>query len=93
MDTREARKLLQEQLGTYRQLSYAALAARVGTEDHLEAVGFSGVTYQIEIMFLWDHLPGGDVRVLGAVDDMGLRAIFPLCDDFLVAPNGSTVGE
>jgi hypothetical protein len=93
MDQQEARNLLQERLSLYRWLPYAALAARLGTEDHLEVVGPSGVNYQIEVLILWDSLPGGNVRVSGAVDDGGLRAFFPLCDAFLMAPDGTLVGE
>jgi hypothetical protein len=33
------------------------------------------------------------VHVLGAIDDGGLRAFVPLCDDFIMAPDGSFVGE
>ena len=93
MDKQEARNLLQEQFRTYRRLPYAALAARTGTAEHLEVVGLSGVRYQIEIVVLWDSVPGGNVRVNGAVDDGGLRAFLPLCTGFLMAPDGTLVGE
>jgi hypothetical protein len=93
MDKQQACNLLQEQLGTYRRLPYAALAARIGTEEHLEVVGLSGVRYQIEILVLWDSVAGGNVRVNGAVDDGGLRAFLPLCAGFLMAPDGTCVGE
>ena len=73
MNKREARNLLQEQLATYRRLPYTALAARIGTEDHLEVVGPSGSSYQVEILVMGDGIPGGNVRVSGAVDDGGLR--------------------
>jgi hypothetical protein len=93
MDKQEARKLLQEQLDSSCRLPYAALAARIGTEEHLEVVGPSGVLYQIEILIVWDSIPGGNVRVIGAVDDGGLRAFIPLCAAFLMAPDGTLVGE
>ena len=93
MDDQEARRLLQEQLDSYRQLPYAALAARIGSEEHLEVGGPSGTSYQIEILVRWDSIPEGKVRVNGAVDDGGLRAFFPLCSDFLMAPDGTFVGE
>jgi hypothetical protein len=93
MDQHEARTLLEEQLSTYRRLSYAALAARTGADENLEVVGPSGAAYQIEILVLWDSAPGGNVRVHGAVDDGGLRAFFPLCAGFLMAPDGTLVGD
>jgi len=35
----------------------------------------------------------GDVRVLVAVDDGGMYAFKPLTDSFILAPDGSFVGE
>jgi hypothetical protein len=31
--------------------------------------------------------------MVGAIDDYGWRAFVPLTDDFIMAPNGSFVGE
>ena len=93
MNKREARNLLQEQLATYRRLPYTAPTARIGTEDHLEVVGPSGSSYQVEILVMWDGIPGGNVRVDGAVDDGGMRAFFPLCAAFFMAPDGTLVCE
>jgi len=31
--------------------------------------------------------------MMGGIDDGGLRAFMPLCDDFIIAPNGRFVGE
>ena len=52
-----------------------------------------GVTYQIEIEAFWDSEPGGDIRVLGSIDDGGWRAFAPLCDDFILTPAGQLIGE
>ena len=93
MDKQEARELLREQLGTYRRLPYAALASRIGAEENLEVVGRSGIRYQIEILFMWDSVAWGNVRVNGAVDDGGFRSFVPLCAEFLMAPDGTFVGE
>jgi hypothetical protein len=41
----------------------------------------------------WDDRPGGALRVLGTIDDGGWRALKPLCDDLLLAPDGRFVGE
>ena len=53
----------------------------------------SGTKYQIEIAAAWDDDRGGNLRVLGMVDDGGLRALAPLSEDFLVGPDGALVGE
>ena len=37
----------------------------------------------------WDDQEGGNMRVLGAVDDGGWRAFVPLCEDFIKTPSGN----
>ena len=95
MDEREARNLLSEKLAEYRALSYATLASRIAARDVdcTQVVGPSGVEYQIEVQFCWDDRPSGNIRVIGAIDDGGLRAFVPLCDSFIMAPDGRFVGE
>ena len=93
MDKHEAKALLADKLREYRVLTYEQLRARVGDQDNLELTGQSGTEYQTEVQFFWDHKPGGDIRVMGAIDDGGWRAYFPLTDDFIRAPDGSFVGE
>jgi hypothetical protein len=88
MNREEALSILNSKLDQYRQMSYAELSAMVGGEECQEAVGPSGVEYQIEIQVMWDHRPNGDIRVLGAIDDGGLRAFVPLSSDLLVKPVG-----
>jgi len=92
VDKREAEFLLRRKLGEYRTIAYPDLVARIGTDDHATVVGASGVEYQLEVQVGWDREPGGDVRVIAAIDDGGLRA-FPLTDSLLVAPDGTFVGE
>ena len=64
---------------------YAALAARVGENEVLEVAGASGARYQIEIQIVWDSAPRGALRLLGGVDDGGLRAFAPFTDSRLLA--------
>lgn len=77
----------------YRECPYDQLAARVGSCDVEEVSGPSGVAYQLEFQIVWDGNPGGDVRVIGGIDDGGLRAFVPLTDSFIMAPGGNFVGE
>jgi len=84
MNREEAMSLLDAKLDEYRKLGYDGLAERVGDEEVSEAVGPSGVRYQMEIQIVWDDKPSGDVRVLGSIDDGGWRALLPLCDSLLV---------
>ena len=93
MNNDEARTLLTRRLAEYRVLSYSELAALVDSEtDHSEVLS-GGVTYQLDVRVIWDGRSGGDVRVLGAVDDGGWRAFLPLTDSFIKAPDGSFVDE
>ena len=86
MDREEALSLLDAHLARYRKLSYAELAAKIGDEEFPEVVGPSGAAYQIDIQVCWDHKPNGDIRVLGAIDDGGLRAFMPLSSYLFVTP-------
>ena len=86
MDTSEARKILGERLGRFTGHSHSELAALVESR-HLEACevrGASGTSYQVEIQFFWDDRPGGTIRILGSIDDGGIRAFFPVTDSLLV---------
>ena len=93
MDKQEAKMLLTTKLGEYRRLAYDELVAKIGDVDCLEVTGPSGVEYQIEVQFFWDGKADGNLRVMGSIDDGGLRAFMPLCDSFIIAPDGRFVGE
>jgi len=94
MNTLEARALLAKELDSWRQQPYAALASFVDGEPVLSQVlGEEKYRYQLEIQVVWDSRPGGDVRVLGAIDDGGFRAFVPLADSFIMTPDGRFVGE
>ena len=93
MDTGEARLTLRQYLAGYRSRSYADLVEHIGQTDAVAVDGPSGAVYQIEVEVRWDDKPRSNVRVLGAIDDGGLRAFAPLCEDFIMAPDDSFVGE
>jgi hypothetical protein len=93
MDNREATALLRDHLAAYRRRSYHDLVALLDMPQVAELRGPSGATYQLEVMVHWDDRPGGALRVLGSVDNGGWRALKPLTDDFILAPNGTFVGE
>mgnify|MGYP001814266335 FL=1 len=85
MNREEALSLLDAHLDRYRELSYAELSAKIGDEEFPEVVGASGAEYQMEIQIRWDHKPGGDVRVMGTIDDGTFRGAFkPVCSDIIV---------
>ena len=93
MNNEEAIALLEQELARFRAEPYAELVGRTTTGPvDLTRTAPSGRTYQVEIQVVWDGRPGGNIRVLGAVDDGGWRAFMPLTRDFIKAPDGS-VGE
>jgi len=93
VDNVEALGMLREHLRGYRQRTYRDLVGLVGTRAVAELGGPSGAVYQIEVAVHWDHRPGGAIRVLGAVDDGGWRALVPVTDDFILAPDGTFTGK
>jgi hypothetical protein len=89
----EALALLESHLLAWRQRSHTELASLIGRQACAELVGPSGTTYQLEVEAHWDARPGGNIRVIGAIDDGGTRSFVPLTADFLLAPDGHFVGE
>ena len=78
-----------------RREPYGTLVARYLREsDEYTVVAESGVQYQVEVQAFWDRpRQPGDLRVIIAIDDGGWRAFRPLSTDFIVASDGSFVGE
>jgi hypothetical protein len=95
MDKVEAKLLLDGELLPYRNRPYAELAQQVGSLSSYQKTAASGVEYNIEIEVVWDSLKERrNIRVTGAVDDgRGLTSLMPLSSDFIVAPDGTFVGE
>jgi hypothetical protein len=80
-------------LAEYRGLTYGELTTLVGRHEVRALMGSDGREYQIELQTEWDDQPAGAVRVLAAIDDGGVRAFVPLCDDFIMRPDGNSAGE
>lgn len=105
MDKVEALEVLRSELGRWRRLPWSVLkeqiersgpTGRPRSQSYSETVeirGASGTPYQVQIQLFWDAEPNDVVRVLGAVDDGGLRSFMPLTDDFLMRPDGSLLGR
>lgn len=93
MDRAEALKVLSEEMERYRKRSYEELKTLIGKVDAYETKAVSGTAYQLEIQVFWDGKPGGDLRVIGSIDDGGWRAFVPLTDDFILTPQGEFIGE
>jgi hypothetical protein len=95
VDRAEAARVADGVLEPLRALSYQSLVDRLLGEVETEEIrGESGVTWQVEIQAFWDSGRPGNLRVLVGVDDGGWRSSFsPLDRAFIIAPDGSFVGE
>lgn len=94
MDKKEALQILNSELAKVRSRTYAELSELVGKDPiWAEVTTPTGRRYQTKCVVVWDSGKGGDVRVLGSVDDGGWRAFFPVTMDFIKAPSGTFVGE
>jgi hypothetical protein len=81
-------------LAPLRALPYDVLVARFLDKDESRTVeGPSGVMYNVEVQAFWDSGKPGNLRVMASVDDGGWRAFRPVCDDFILSPDGSFIGE
>jgi hypothetical protein len=95
MDRSEATAILEDALNEIRLLPYTDIVGRYRDEQQvLQVTGASGAEYQIEIEAFWDH-PGrpGDLRVIASIDDGGWSAFAPITRDFIIAADGSFMGE
>jgi hypothetical protein len=74
VDSDEARAILDAELVEFDKCSYDELRTLVGAPTVTKTVdGRTGVRYQVETRVVWDAEQGGDLRVVGCVDDGGLR--------------------
>jgi hypothetical protein len=95
MDRGEAQGILAKHLGSYRLRAYADLVGLIGNVQVIEVSGPSGAEYQIEIDVMWDSsIEKTNLLVSGSIDDGRLPgALVPVSDSFIVAPDGTFVGE
>jgi hypothetical protein len=94
MNKEEARAVLAERVVQYRSRPYDQLLRLLDDQDELVCDGPSGTKYYVEGLGIWDDPPKPDLRVLGTINDDGLwSSVSSLCEDFIVRPDGSFVGE
>ena len=93
MDKPEATRLLEKELSRYRAERYESLLRLLNDQDAFEVTAPSGIVYQVEILAVWNRKKNGDLKVIGAIDDGGFRAMIPLTMGFIIRPDGTFVGE
>lgn len=55
--------------------------------------GTSGTVYEVVTEVFWDHARGEDIRVVACIDGGDIAAETPICESYVVAPDGSFVDE
>jgi len=90
MDKAEAKKIVAEQLARFKD--HAQLVPFLASQhvEHFEVLGASGTRYQVEVQFFWDDVRKRTIRVVGSIDDGGVRAFMPLTETILVSPHEHT---
>jgi hypothetical protein len=80
-------------IAVLRKLSYEECRGMIGTVSKRELRGRDGKEYQLGIEAFWDAGKNGNIRVLVTVSGGGFSDFKPWCRDFIIAPDGSFVGE
>lgn len=93
MNQDEAEHVIAERLDRWKGAPYTQLVALISHPEVDEAVGPSGIVYQVDVQAVWDDRSEGNVRVICSVDDGGWRAFAPLSDGFVISPKGKLIGE
>jgi len=95
MNTQEAKTIPNDKLKELRAKPYQELCRLLETQELREIKGQSGTVYQLEVQAMWDAGTEAkrDLRVMASIDDGGWRAFMPLTADFIMASDGSFIGE
>jgi hypothetical protein len=94
MNRAEAELVAEDIAGRYRVNPREELLRLIDKQESFEVAAPSGNRYQLEVTAVWDDRERNNLRVFVAVDDGGFfSAISPLTVDFIVAPDGTFVGE
>lgn len=94
-DDSESRQLALLRIAALRSEPYQVVVSDfLNRSVHEEVLGADGTPYDIEVQAFWDRVrQPGDLRVMVAVDSnrRGMRRL--TTEAFIMAPNGTFVGE
>lgn len=94
MDKHEARRILDRRIAELRNEPYERLKSHWLRQPDCEQItADSGAEYQVEIEAFWDDESAGHLRLVASIDGGGWRALVPTTGGFIVAPDGSFIGE
>ena len=93
VDKHKAAEVAGEELSSYRALSYDELVSKIGYAESFERISETGEPYQIEVDFHFDDSKEQNIRVVAMVSYSWWTDFSPVSSDFIMAPDGSFVGE
>ncbi len=93
MDKQEAFEIAEKGLESYRSLDYADLVSKIDNPESFERVSKRAEAYQVEFECYFDDRENRNVRVSAAVSYSGWTDFFPVSSGFIMAPDGSFIGE
>jgi hypothetical protein len=93
MSPDEGSRIVRREMDGLRARTYKELLKFFDAQVRREQ-GESGTNYEIETESFWDNREGKNVRVMVRLDAVeGWRRRLKIVDDFIMAPDGSFVGE
>jgi hypothetical protein len=94
MNRTEAAEVLAAYVAECRSMSYNALQMHLKKPKWTKVTAASGVEYALQLNVHWDNQKGGNLRVIIAINDSGIRSFMrPMSDDFILSPEGEFIGE
>ena len=93
MNQEEAKSVVAKLFAEYAARHYNELQYLLDTQDTSEVSTKSGKKYQLEFQALWDDKKCGNLRVIGSIDDGGIKSFAPITNDFVMTPDGEFVGD
>ena len=93
MNNVDAKKLAERELEGYRKLSYQEIVSKIGEPEIFERIDDEGEPYRVEIEFFYHSADMNDIRVSAAVSYSFWTDLVAVSSDFIIAPDGTFVGE
>jgi hypothetical protein len=93
MDKNEAKAILSEYIKRYRSKTYQDLLQLMAKDEIHGIQTGSGKLYYLEFQSFYDDSTKQNIIVIGSIGDKGIRSNFPICDDFIISPEGTFIAE
>lgn len=93
MDKAEARVVAKAQLERFRSKPFADLKPLLEKVEAFGVNASSGQAYDIEVHAIWDERPDGNIRIFCEASAGFWSSMFPVCESFVMSPEGRLIGE